>query len=310
MIKNGQSYEERFEQVKNEVMSNRHEYEYHSEVLDKAMEDMNKAECDNFDNVAANAEHINKQDFAAKDRPSELFGCFDPGKIKQHGQYNLLDDIGIYPRSTDQEELVVKRMSDDDYRALVRSLNEKQRQFFYHVLHSIKTKNDSLRFFLGGSAGVGKSTVTNALYEALTRFLNSIARENPDDVKVVKAAPTGKAAFNIKGNTLHAAFEIPANRGFQYCALDSDRLNTIRTQLKKLKVIFIDEISMVGSGMFNFLNLRLHQIMGTNEPFGGINLITVGDLFQLSISGSLKTLSLPTMNLQVTFGQSISPSLN
>ena len=167
--------------------------------------------------------------------------------------------------------------------------------FFYHVLHSIKTKDDPLRLFLSGGAGVGKSTVTNGLYEALIRYLNSVAGQNPDDVKVVKTAPTGKAAFNIKGNTLHAAFKIPANRGFEYCALDSDRLNTIRTQLKKLKVIFntirtqlkklkvifIDEISMVGSGMFNFLNLRLQQIMGNKEPFGGVSLITVGDLFQL-----------------------------
>ena len=61
--------------------------------------------------------------------------------------------------------------------------------------------------------------------------------------------------------------------------LDSDRPNTIRTRLKKLNVIFIDEISMVGSGMFNFLNLKLQQIMETNEPFGGISVITVGDLF-------------------------------
>ena len=135
--------------------------------------------------------------------------------------------------------------------------------------------------FLSGGAGGGKSTVTNALYEALIRYLNSVTGENPDDVKVVKSAPTGKAAFNIKGNTLHAAFKIPANRGFEYCALDSDRLNTIRTQLKKLKVIFTDEISMVGSGMFNFFNLRLQQVMGNKEPFGGISLITVGDLFQL-----------------------------
>ena len=172
-------------------------------------------------------------------------------------------------------------MSDDKYRRLVRSLNEKQRQFFYHVLHSIKTKDNPLQVFLSGGAGIGKSTVTNALYEALIRFLNSIAGENPDEVKVVKTAPTGKAAFNIKGNTLHAAFKIPANRGFQYCALDSDRLNTIRAKLKKLRVIFIDGISMVGSGVFNFLNLRLQQIMGTNEPFGGISLVTVGDLFQL-----------------------------
>ena len=57
----------------------------------------------------------------------------------------------------------------------------------------------------------------------------------------------------------------------------------LRRLLKKLKVtcIFIDEISMVGSGMFNFLNLRLQQIMGNKEPFGGVSLITVGDLFQL-----------------------------
>ena len=153
--------------------------------------------------------------------------------------------------------------------------------FFYHVLHSIKTKDDPLILFLSGGAGVGKSTVTNALYEALIRYLNSIKGENPDNVKVVKTAPTGKPAFNIDGNTVHSAFKIPANRGFEYCALDSDRLNTIRTQLKKLKLIFIDEISMVGSGMFNFLNLRLQQIMATNEPFGGIRLVTVGDLFQL-----------------------------
>ena len=38
---------------------------------------------------------------------------------------------------------------------------------------------------------------------------------------------------------------------------------------------------MVGSGMFNFLNVRLQQIMGTNEPLGGISLVTVGDLSSL-----------------------------
>ena len=59
----------------------------------------------------------------------------------------------------------MKRMSDNDYYALVRSLNEEQRQFFYHVLHSVKTKDDPLRLFLSGGAGVGKSSVTNALHE-------------------------------------------------------------------------------------------------------------------------------------------------
>jgi len=58
--------------------------------------------------------------------------------------------------------------------------------------------------------------------------LNSIPGENPDDIKVLKVAPTGKAAFNISGNTLHSAFKVHANQGFGYCTLDRDRLNTIR----------------------------------------------------------------------------------
>ena len=48
---------------------------------------------------------------------------------------------GIFPRCDDQEELLVKRISNDEYRKLVRSLNEKQRQFFYHVLYLVKTSN-------------------------------------------------------------------------------------------------------------------------------------------------------------------------
>ena len=154
LIKDCQTYQERFELVKDEILCNRCQYEYHSEVLDKAMDNMNNAKYDNFDNVAPNAEHLNKQDCAVKQKPSELFGCFDPGKNKHHSQYDLLDDIGIFPRNNDNEELLMKRMSDNDYYALVRSLNEEQRQFFYHVLHSVKTKDDPLRLFLGGGAGV------------------------------------------------------------------------------------------------------------------------------------------------------------
>ena len=70
---------------------------------------------------------------------------------------------------------------------------------------------------------------------------------------------------------------------------------------------------MVESSLLNFLNLLLQQIMGTNEPFGGISLVTAGDLSSLSkflISGSLKIPNLAVMNLQQKFGQSTSPSLN
>ena len=281
LIKDCQTYQERYQQVELIVNSNKEQYDRHSDILEKAIEDLNENDNTSDDPVAPNTQHINEQDAAAKTKPSELFGCFDPGTNKQHSQYDLFDDMGILPRHNHEEELVQNRLNNSDYRQLVRSLNIKQKEFFYHVLHSIKTKDDPLALFLSGGAGVGKSTVTNALYEALMRYLNSVPGKNPDEVKVLKVAPTGKAAFNIKGNTLHSAFKIPANRGFQYCTLNADRLNTIRAQLKRLQVIFIDVISMVGSGMFNFLNLRLQQIMGTNTPFGALSVIAAGDLIQL-----------------------------
>ena len=279
LLKDFQTHQDHFEFVKDEIEQNRKQYEYHTDVLDQAVQDVESEESGNI--VAPNAQYRDEQDKEIGSKFSELYGCFDPGKDKQHAEYDLINDIGIYPRTNDDEEVVVKRLKDVDFRKLVQSLNIEQKEFFYHVLNSVKTDKVPLRLFLSGGAGVGKSTVTNALYEALIRYLNAQPKNDPDDISVVKVAPTGKAAFNIRGNTLHSAFKIPANRGFNYCTLDRDRLNTIRSQLQRMQVVFIDEVSMVGSGMFNFLDLRLQQIMGTKEPFGGLSIITVGDLFQL-----------------------------
>lgn len=174
---------------------------------------------------------MNEQDIAAKTKPTELFECFDPGTDKQRSQYDLFQDMNILLRNNDDEELLQNHPHDSDYQQLVRSVDKRQREFFYYVLHSIKTNDDPVRLFLSGGAVIGKSS---ALYEVPTRFLNSIPGENPDEAKVLKVAPTGKAAFNIKGNTLHSAFKIPTNRGFQHCTLDTDTLNTIPAQLRKL----------------------------------------------------------------------------
>ncbi|XP_070541413.1 uncharacterized protein [Ptychodera flava] len=94
-------------------------------------------------------------------------------------------------------------------------------------------------------------------------------------------APTGKAAYNLGGTTIHSALQIPASQGFHYRALSTDKLNTLQAKYRNLKVILIDEISMVGNGMFNYVNLRLQQIMGNKKLFGGVSIISSGDLFQL-----------------------------
>ena len=96
-------------------------------------------------------------------------------------------------------------------------------------------------------------------------------------------APTGKAAYNIKGNTIHSALAVPACQSLKnYKHLDSSRLNTIRCELGGLKLIFLDEISMVGSAMFNVqINNRLKDIKGSKQDFGGVSIVAIGDLLQL-----------------------------
>ena len=130
LMKNCQSYQERYEQLKSTVAQNRHQYDCHAEVLDDAIENVENDELEEFVDVAPNTQHRDEQDQEIGTKPSPLFGCFDPGTNKQHNQYDLMDDIGIFPRTNDDEDLVVKRMTDDEFRTLVRSLNRKQMEFF------------------------------------------------------------------------------------------------------------------------------------------------------------------------------------
>ena len=58
-------------------------------------------------------------------------------------------------------------------------------------------------------------------------------------------------------------------------------LNTFRIKYKHLKVVIIDEISMVGNTTLSFIDSRLQQLTGTKAAFGGLSVIAVGDLYQL-----------------------------
>ena len=66
--------------------------------------------------------------------------------------------------------------------------------------------------YIGGCAGVGKSTVIRVLYEGLVRYINSLPGAIPDAIKVLLTSPTGRAAFNIRGMTLHSAFALPVTK--------------------------------------------------------------------------------------------------
>ena len=115
------------------------------------------------------------------------------------------------------------------------------------------------------------------------KYYNTRAGDNFHEVKILLLAPTGKAAFIIKGNTIHSALAIPACQSLKiYKPLDSNRLNTMRCLLGGLKLILLDEVSMVGNSMFNVqINNRLKDIKGSKDDFGGVSIIAIGDFFQL-----------------------------
>ncbi len=174
-------------------------------------------------------------------------------------------------------------MQDDEYRGLVQMLNKKQREFFYHALHIIKTSDKPFYAFLSGGGGVGKSHLIKSIYQAALKYYNARAGEDFHCTHILLLAPTGKAAYLIKGDTIHSALAIPASQLLKnYKPLDSGRLNTLICELGALKLILLDEISMVGNSMFTIqLNNRLKDLKGSKEDFGGVSIITLGDLLQL-----------------------------
>ena len=136
LIKDCQTYQDRYQQVELIVNSNKEQYDRHSDILEKAIEDLNENDNSSDDPVAPNTQHINEQDAAAKTKPSELFGCFDPGTNKQHSQYDIFDVMGILPRHNDEEELVQNRLNDSDYRQLVRLQKHRKNSFTMFCIQS------------------------------------------------------------------------------------------------------------------------------------------------------------------------------
>ncbi len=132
--------------------------------------------------------------------------------------------------------------------------------------------------FLTGKAGTGKST-----------FLKFI-RDNIKK-KTVVLAPTGIAAVNVGGQTMHSFFKIPFK---PMVPDDADYANPARMRkmlrytkekvklIQQLELIIIDEISMVRADIIDFVDRVLRVYSGNmREPFGGKQLLLVGDIFQL-----------------------------
>ena len=97
---------------------------------------------------------------------------------------------------------------------------------------------------------------------------------------VIKTAFTGTASSNIEGQTLSASFGFAFDN--KHYSLSDKARDQKRAMLKNLKLVIIDEISMVKSDMLYQLDLRLQEITEkVGVPFGGLGIIVFGDMMQL-----------------------------
>ena len=106
---------------------------------------------------------------------------------------------------------------------------------------------------------------------------------NPELPTALLMAPTGVAAINIKGTMINTALAIPKETGDNLPAMSDQKKTQFRLSLSYLKLIIIDEISMVGNTTLLHIHQRLKDIFATRSSllFAGISIIVVGDLCQL-----------------------------
>ena len=126
-------------------------------------------------------------------------------------------------------------------------------------------RNEAGHLFVTGRAGTGKSTLLRCLRDMITQ-------------EAVVLAPTGLAAVNVGGQTIHSFF------GFPPRLIRSDDIRRSRNGglMRRLKVIIIDEVSMVRSDLMWAIDQSLRMNRGRpREAFGGVRLLLFGDLHQL-----------------------------
>ena len=117
-----------------------------------------------------------------------------------------------------------------------------------------------------GQAGTGKSTFVN--------YLKSASRK-----RIICACPTAVSALNVGGQTIHSLFQIQP-RDFIMPELLKLKAKP-RNILTAADVLIIDEISMVAPDLLDAIDILARSARRNNEPFGGLQVVAIGDLFQL-----------------------------
>jgi len=127
-------------------------------------------------------------------------------------------------------------------------------------------ENTYSNILIMGQAGTGKSTFVN--------YLRSASKK-----RIICACPTAVSALNISGQTIHSMFQIQP-RDFIMPEFLKLKAKT-RNVLTGADVLIIDEISMVAPDLLDAMDILARQARRNNAPFGGLQVLAIGDLFQL-----------------------------
>ena len=267
--------------VKMIVSENKVTYEKDADVLQDAWEMLQS--CENLEDAWAS---VANQAEISRLEAEEENAAFDRNDEPLTDDHDYLDQE---PRDQIPARLAIDH-SDDGcitrvVRPLLKCMNKRQQQVFYNVrkwcLDKVNGLNpEPFKIFLSGAAGVGKSLLIKCIhYEATKILLQHQSNQNLQPVFLT--ATTGLAAFNVDGFTIHSLLKIIKPRQGSYIPLSENILNTMNTKLGEMKILVVDEVSMMGSQILEYVHKRLGQLKHNKELFGGICILAVGDFYQL-----------------------------
>ncbi len=261
------------------------------EAIDKRNESMENEQRINIDEQQVN-DNVDVVDETDSNRYREYSFNFHEIEALTRAQMDMFENKYDTEFNNDynEDELhqpIRETISQSEYQQLISSLNSLQLNVFEFFSKTIKRRRETnviSRAFVTGGAGTGKSH----LISAITHLYN----QHYGVGSVFKMAPTGIAAFNINGVTIHSGLKLSVSRykkKQKITNLNNKALTKLEEELKDMKLIVIDEISMVSASMLSDIHKRLCEVFKTDEQFGGRNVLLVGDFLQLKPVPSTRT---------------------
>ena len=147
--------------------------------------------------------------------------------------------------------------------------------------------------YLGGEAGTGKSYLVRLLIEA-TKFIKIKAGDELRKPPVLVMAPTANAAFLIGGKTIDSALGFFPMENSRYSQAEPKKMSMMKFQYDAVKVMFCDEISMVGSMKLAKISYRLQDLAEGSRKhdfMGGVSFVASGNLILFSRNTSISLIN-------------------